>query len=492
MKTLTTTFFVYFFMTSFLSYSQDGVLDSSFGDDGIVITDFYGESDGIRSVVQLSTDKIIALGSFSNQSVAYQTLSKYLLNGDVDVTFGDNGNFIIDYGNPFAFYKAIAAQEDDKIIVSTTSDINDGDFLIARHLPNGNLDNSFGNNGIVQTDIGEDLFYKSKLQNDGKITLFGSSRINNNYNISLIRYLTNGNLDTSFGNNGVSIVDLEVDIFNILSVLIQENGLINVLITTNYAPKTLLMLQYTENGVLDTSFGNNGTLTIATSLDFAGGALQIKNDGKLLVSYTNPMLAQYKLIQYLPNGTVDTSFGNNGEVNMNIDGFSANKIFIQQDEKILIYGRILEFEGTRFCLTRYNSDGTLDTTFGDLGITILGLESSDVIIQNDGKILGVGQTYWYNGNSNFILVRYHNNGSLHTDDFNEYKFSVFPNPSKGIFKINHDHIISETNYQLTDITGKLIQTGFLKREQTEINLSQFQNGIYLFTSEGTTVRLIKN
>jgi len=492
MKTLTTTFFVYFFINSFLSYSQDGVLDSSFGDDGIVITDFYGETDGIRSVVQLSTDKIMALGSFSNQSVKYQTLSKYLLNGDVDESFGDNGNFIIDYGNPFAFYKSIAAQEDDKIIVSTTSDINDGDFLIARHLSNGNLDNSFGNNGIVQTDIGEDLFYKSKLQNDGKITLFGSSRINNNYNISLIRYLTNGNLDTSFGNNGVSIVDLEVDVFNILSVVIQENGLINVIITTNYAPKTLLMLQYTENGVLDNSFGNNGTLTIATSIDFAGGALQIKNDGKFLVSYTNPMLAQYKLIQYLPNGTVDASFGNNGEVNMNIDGFAANKIFIQQDEKILIYGRILEYEGTMFCLTRYNSNGALDTTFGDLGITTLGLESSDVIIQNDGKILGVGNTYWYNGNGNFMLVRYHNNGTLGTTDFTENKFSAYPNPSQGKFYITHGFISTETPYQISDITGKLIQQGNLSGEQTQFNLSQFQNGIYLFTSEGSTVRLIKN
>ncbi len=489
MKTLQLFFLSLLLTHSYSGFSQDGTLDMSFGDNGIYIKDFYGQSDVIFSADQLSNTKFMVIGNVTNNNTSFHSLSRFLPNGTEDNSFGENGTLFTDYGTSLTYHKTILIQNDDKIIVSGTT--SGGDYFMAKHLPNGALDTTFGNNGIVITDIEEDALAHSFLQNDGKIILVGVSETNSYYNISMVRYLTNGVLDTTFGNNGVVITDIGGEYFKTFSGFLEDNGTIYLLVKYDWASDSILqILRYAENGDLDLSFGDNGILPIANGINYYSGAIALQNEGKILVAYADPQYNIYKLKQYFPNGNLDTSYGNSGEVDIDIDDFVPEKFLFQSDNSVVIYGRIMEFEGSRFCLTRYFSDGGLDTSFGENGVTTHSFESSDAIFQDNGKILGMGNTYWYSGDKNFYMARF-NNSPLSISEVANANYTVFPNPSNNKFIIQHDYT-TETPYQITDISGKVIQTGKLTGEQTIINLSTKQSGMYFLNTSGKTYKLIKN
>ena len=306
------------------------------------------------------------------------------------------------------------------------------------------------------------------------------------------RYLTNGELDTSFGDNGIVLTELGGEYINVFSSVVENNGIIYLLVKYDWAPDSFLqVIKYVENGGLDLSFGDNGILSIDSSSNYYSGAISIQNESKLLISYSDPLYNEYKLTQYLTNGIIDSSFGNNGVVNIDIDNFSPKKFLFQNDNKVIIYGEILEFEGTRFCLTRYLNNGSLDLSFGDNGVASESFEGVAVIFQDNGKVLGVGNTYWFNGDENFVFARF-NNTPLGIEDLQLKNVSIYPNPSNGVFKIQHDYLAIETPYQISDITGKLIQTGKLSGEQTYVDLTQVQQGIYFLIATGSTYKLVKN
>jgi len=111
-------------------------------------------------------------------------------------------------------------------------------------------------------------------------------------------------------------------------------------------------------------------------------------------------------------------------------------------------------------------------------------------MQSDGNIAVVGSSMWYNGAEDIVLLRYNNN-QLGIEEQQIQKLSVFPNPSTGIFIIPHDAISSDTQYQITDITGKIIKLGFLTGEQTKVDLTDVISGVYFFNALNNTLKLVK-
>jgi uncharacterized delta-60 repeat protein len=184
---------------------------------------------------------------------------------------------------------------------------------------------------------------------------------------------------------------------------------------------------YAQPGALDNTFSSDGkVITAIGSNDEYGKALAVQSDGKIVVAGYSAGSAGYDfaLLRYNSDGSLDNSFGTGGIVLTDL-GSSADEaysVLLQPDGKILAAGKgsaTFTDDPTTydFALVRYNSDGSLDNTFGTGGkvLTDIGMLSSDrcysAVLQNDGKIVLAG----YSGNassSDFALVRYSSTGSL--------------------------------------------------------------------------------
>ncbi len=488
MATKYTLFFGIFFIYSFISIAQDGTLDLSFGNGGYTITDINGNADIINNVEQTFDEKLLVIGTTENPN-SVKVISKYLLNGDLDLSFGNNG-FVFPSYNASAYNnsKLIVKPDNSFFVLGSENE----DFFIAKHLSNGVLDNTFGVNGHITTNVEEDNFQSAVLQDGGKIISIGRTKgVTNYYQIMMVRYLANGNLDTTFGNNGILVHDAGGEFFRARKIALQNDGkIILQLAEYSNSPNKLIVYRFMPNGNIDNSFGNNGKIVVMEDTMLKGGSLALKPNGKIITTASNPDSGITKIIQYLPNGTIDNSFADNGEKIINLNNFYTSKLFFQGN-KILIYGHISEFEGTTLVLIRLTENGELDSTFGTNGFSYSStFQSYDVTIQSDHKIVAVGSTYWYDGVTDFVLSRY-NNHFLETPTYNLKEFSFYPNPSNGIYNITHDFITSETPYKIVDITGKLIQYGFLTGVQSELDLSLVEKGVYFFNASNKTIKLIK-
>jgi uncharacterized delta-60 repeat protein len=296
-------------------------------------------------------------------------------------------------------------------------------FIIAQ---DGVLDPTFGTGGTVMTHIGptHDWAESVAIQSDGKIVVVGYSRddISNRY-FTLVRYNSDGSLDTGFGSGGKVTTSVGVGLQDeAYSVAIQSDGKIVVTghstISANFVTA---LVRYNSNGSLDASFGSGGKVTtLIGSLHSYGNGLAIQSDGKIVVagSSSDGSTSEFALARYNSNGSLDAGFGSGGKVNSSFGPFGGwgTSLAIQSDGKIVVAG--VSYDGSQydFALARYNINGSLDAGFGSNGkvITPIGLNDDrifSVAIQSDGKIVVAGESH--NGtNYDFSLARYNSNGSL--------------------------------------------------------------------------------
>jgi uncharacterized delta-60 repeat protein len=184
---------------------------------------------------------------------------------------------------------ALAVQLDGKILVAGyTYNGSNNDFALIRYNVNGSLDTSFGTGGVVQTAIGtgNDFATSISLQDDGKIVVAGYSFNGTNFDFAVVRYNTNGTLDTTFDTDGKVTTAIGAGNDTASSVVIAADGDIIVAgASHNGADDDVAIVRYQSNGALDSSFDTDGKLTTAVgaSSDVATGVI-IQKDGKLLVS----------------------------------------------------------------------------------------------------------------------------------------------------------------------------------------------------------------
>jgi uncharacterized delta-60 repeat protein len=314
--------------------------------------------------------------------------------GDLDPSFGTSGKLTTDFFNHLDRATAVAIQPDGRVIVagrsaagSNLDDITQGDFAILRYNPDGSLDNSFGVEGKVTTSF---LGFPASanavaLYPDGKIVAAGYVEYDKDEdaNIGVVRYNPDGSLDTSFDNDGKVITGFFgiEDIFNDANaVAVQPDGKI---IVGGFAVRTLNetgaefgLVRYNEDGSLDNSFGTNGkTVTdFFGSSDFAM-AMALQPDGKIvlagdIVNFPANTNHDFGLARYNSDGSLDTGFGSGGKVATDFFHSSdvAQAIALQPDGKIIVGGYV--YGGSNdydFGLARYNPDGSLDTSFGKSG-----------------------------------------------------------------------------------------------------------------------------
>jgi uncharacterized delta-60 repeat protein len=426
-----------FFIAGSTSIPSDGDLDPSFGSGGVVMTDFNTSTDIAYSVALQPDGKLVAAGitytdnDFSNQDFA---IARYNVDGSLDASFGTNGRVTTDFPGLVAAISAVVVQPDEKIVVAGGAYplfTFAGDFKVARYNPDGSLDTSFGSGGIVTTIFpGDGSFaFALALQSDGKIIAAGTDFFDfhpgdmSDTNFALARYNPDGSPDTTFGKGGTITTDFLGAEDDVYSVLIQPDGKIVAVGSANspFDYYDFAAARYLPNGTLDPTFGTGGKMRVDfgnNDLDIAYDAA-LQPDGKIVAAGTTVfdfgVQEPFALTRFNSNGTVDTTFGTGGLVLIDFGSFaqSANAVLVQPDGKIITVGYPnTELDDSDFLLARCNPNGSLDPSFGVGGkvrtsLGDLNSGANDALLQPDGKIVAVGFNPTVKESGvEFALVRY--------------------------------------------------------------------------------------
>ncbi|MEU0663948.1 calcium-binding protein [Streptomyces lavendulocolor] len=268
----------------------------------------------------------------------------------------------------------------------------------------GGLDATFGGDGTVTTDIGgTDAANALAVQADGKIVTAGQA---NRDDTAVARYNSDGTLDTTFGGDGTVTTDIGRTDWA-YSVAVQADGKI---VTAGWANDgDTAVARYNSDGTLDTTFGGDGTVTTDIGgFDVAWG-LAVQADGKIVTAGWSG--SDMAVARYNSDGTLDTTFGGDGTVTTDIGGTDqARWVTLQTDGKIVTAGVA---NGGDTAVARYNADGTLDTTFGGDGTVTTDIGGTDrateVSLQADGKIVTAGVA-----NGDTAVAQFNPDGTLDT------------------------------------------------------------------------------
>jgi uncharacterized delta-60 repeat protein len=393
------------------------------------VTTSIGSSDEEVLAVAIQSDgKVIAVGFSNNGSNNDVALVRYNTDGSLDNSFGTNGKVTTAIGSGRDEAIDIAIQSDGKIVVAGMShNGTDLDFAVVRYEADGSLDSGFGTGGKVTTDIGVDDEVRAlAIQSDGKIVAVGYSDSGSNLDIAVVRYTASGVPDTTFDGDGIVTTSVGSADDRGYDVAIQSDGKIVVTGDADMGafPSTswdFAVLRYNSDGSLDTGFDSDGKVTT----DFEGGTpnhgrgVVIQSDGKIVVSgSSNDSTWDVVAARYASNGSLDTSFDGDGKVLVSIGGSHdfSEALALQSDGKIVMVGSSNNGSDNDFGLVRLNTDGSLDGSFDGDGKVTTPIGSghdtgSDVAIQGDGRIVMAGPSS--NGSDNdFAIARYYPDGSL--------------------------------------------------------------------------------
>jgi uncharacterized delta-60 repeat protein len=302
------------------------------------------------------------------------------------------------------------------------------EVALARYNANGALDTSFGTKGMVTTAVGASSIATAvAIDASGNIVVAGAA----DGNFALARYTSKGVLDTSFGTQGTVETNVGPTDAGALGLALQPtDGKIVVVghTSTSGGNFHFAVLRYNTNGTLDTSFNHTGEVLDnfpGEDRGFPGDdarAVAIQADGKIVAAggfLSQNLGSVVAVARYNADGSPDTTFNGTGKTSLSLGGFEvANALTVQGNGKIVVAGNVGIPGGSPFATVRYNGNGTLDTSFGKNGVvrTKLSQDGNDeghaVAIQADGKIVTAGTAGIGNSDSNFALVRYIGDQSL--------------------------------------------------------------------------------
>ena len=245
----------------------------------------------------------------------------------------------------------------------------------------GELDPGFGSGGMVSTDIlgSSDEGMAVVIQNDGKIVAAGGAYTGTTWDFALTRYLPNGTLDSSFGIGGKVTTHFPGGNSFINTIALQPNGRILVAGQARTAATNFdfALARYTKSGALDQSFGVGGLVTT----DFLTGndnawSLALQPDGRIVaagIARNQVANDDFAMSRYNSDGSLDSTFGadHTGKVVTDLGGANnfLHAIALLPTGQIMAGGGVVDpVSNTDFVLARYTAAGVLDLSFGNQGI----------------------------------------------------------------------------------------------------------------------------
>jgi uncharacterized delta-60 repeat protein len=417
-------FFLCLFNSQSSAWAADGDLDTSFDTDG-KRTASFGASDDVGRAVAIQSDGKIVMAGYSGSDFA---VARFNTDGSLDTTFSGDGLQTTDFNARTDIAFGVAIQNDGKIVVvGFSNSVSTGnDFAVARYNTDGTLDTTFDSDGKLTTEVvggsgAGDQGRSVVIQSDGKIVVGGVTGGGLNEDFAVVRYSSTGALDTTFDTDGKQTTAIGFGNDGAYAVLVQSDGkIIAAGESVNGSYTDFAVVRYTSTGALDTTFDSDGKTTTAFGArEEVGRGAVLQSDGKIVVAgyASNGTNEDFALARYNTNGSLDTSFDTDGKQTTALGSSDdiGQGVTLQSDGKIVLVGDSNNGSNTDFAVARYNSDGTLDTTFDTDGKLITTLGTGDesaysVLIQSNGYIVVAG--FSFNGaNQDFAVVRYSANSS---------------------------------------------------------------------------------
>jgi uncharacterized delta-60 repeat protein len=369
--------------------------------------------------VAFQNDGRIVVAGYTESGGIDVGLCRFTADGDLDNSFGGKGVIKRSIGTGQDVGRSVLVQPDGKIIVSGYTELDNSYrspvYFLLRFTSDGSPDKSFGSNGLVTTNLGRTTWpdasgsyaYDSKLTSDGGIVVAGTK---------VVKYKSNGSLDNSFGVGGVATSGggTKIQLFADNSILVGGGGYgteSNVQTGKISLNANFQLTKLKADGTLDASFAASGVLS---SQSQNAGSFCIDNNGKILVAGTasikdwpgqNPKLINKVISRYNSDGTLDTSFGDNGSTRIQVGGSDIVALKVLSDGRILFGGGAPESgnlttqtaaSGTGdFLFGCLTTSGQLDGSFGNNGLMQIDLNDSQdylfgIDVSKDGVIAAAG------------------------------------------------------------------------------------------------------
>ncbi|MCA9729538.1 MAG: hypothetical protein KC729_17760, partial [Candidatus Eisenbacteria bacterium] len=399
-------------------FTASGALDQSFGG-GYRITDIAGDFPDVAFAVSIAADgNIIVAGSTILPLYPTMSIACYSPAGSL---LWKNWGYGATYGWESSQTSNVIAQSDGKILLVGSASI-DGNhqFAVFRLNPDGSRDETYSGGGHVTTSFGsDDLARGAKLQPDGKLLVVGDD----GSNARIARYNSDGSLDGSFDGDGKRSLILNGggSMRDILTqpdgriVILGHSGPTDA--------HDLHLFRMSSTGALDFSWGGDGDRTIDLGGDEQATSLTLEPDGRLTAaaSLLASSASTGALVRFWPDGSLDT--GGLQTVGFDDPGrgpgsnAASSACVFQPDGKLVLVGTIQDagYVSGDFGVTRLLPDGEPDVSFGLYGRATFPFDQPDyatsVALQTDGKIVVAGFTQG-STNNDFMLVRFNSDGSV--------------------------------------------------------------------------------
>ena len=340
--------------------------------------------------------------------------------GELNTDFGNDGSYIFEPSTAHDFIEKILIQDDGKILTVGKARVDGSNYSIyvSRHNADGTLDATYRDGGIAYFKVTPNIYmncaFDAELNDEGLLFVTGYTFDYNNNSAFILCLDENGFEYTDFGDNGYAISDYGHGIvYEAIDIDTEGRPIV-----TGYYDDQILVRRYDKNGTLDSTFGDNGTVIII--LDSTSWAycyaydIETLEDGKTLIAghkVSADMLYESYLLRINADGTLDDTFADNGVLYINAGEYAeyATTIDVQADGKYLVGGHddLLTYAPYPRCesyITRVNTDGTIDETFGNNGFVRIEQFEGDgctnecysVMATSDGQIFGTVYSYNYN------------------------------------------------------------------------------------------------
>ncbi|HEY6962380.1 MAG TPA: delta-60 repeat domain-containing protein [Gaiellaceae bacterium] len=391
--------------------STGGGLDPSYGNGGIVATDFGGEY--LQSIAVQQDGKILAAGGMGSGQVNSGIVIRLDGAGQLDRSFDADGRVVVARG---AYRGAVAVQRDGKILFAggTYAFESGGAMSIAlsRYNADGSVDSGFGSGGVVVTPLPDryGMPWHVLLPSDGTIVVVGQSwpRASSVMQVVVLRYTRDGRLDTTFGSGGVTISDWGPFAAPTGAALSPDGAIVVGGYRSDPDSKNLVSVaeRLTPDGAPDSSFGSAG-IAVTDHEAYSGmGGVAVQADGKVLLAGGT----SFSVLRFTTSGALDTTFGSKGVVSLGSRPFTdeSRDVAVQRNGKILVFGTGAGDGKREFALKRLLPDGRPDRSFAAALPAVPDNPYPEFVREApDGKIVAGGWTYSSgNGPNHGVIFRF--------------------------------------------------------------------------------------
>lgn len=365
------------------SYNISGALNTSFGSNGMVITPIGTGQTEVRSLVFTGERLVVSGYAYQGTEVQDFMLARFLAStGAFDPTFDGDGMVLDDIGDSEAQAQACARQADGRIVLAGSSR---GGYLqvVARLNANGSLDSTFSGDARASIVTGGSISYLTDVavQADQKIVVMGTTLLNNVYRVTVARLLPSGSLDPSFGNAGLAFLPPRSPSDISAGLAIQSDGrLLLASAAWNGTDDSVRVTRLLATGQVDVSFGTGGTVMLAGGgYELKYPALALQPDGRSLVvgqrrRYVFPQnLYEVVAIRLTSTGALDATFGVGGVATIlaGSDQLPAD-VLVQSDGRIVVTGvQQVSSAHRNSWAFRLTASGQPDSTYGTQGYRLI-------------------------------------------------------------------------------------------------------------------------